>query len=480
MCVYGCFLTSSVLLLSLMASVCSQTCNGPFIHPPHLLVRYGDSAQANCTTTDNAVNMIGWETPVGAASEGGAHLLWTVASVTEWALTDGIQCYTVSDTQGQCLHHLNITIYKPPARVSIHVVNDVGEFVEGQLVQLQCVIEDVAPYDHLSVTWFKGQQQLSHAPISNTTVHGDRSENVTVTQTLQLTASREEHGAQYRCEAELQLEGLQTHLVKSSAPLWIYVLFAPVINCSSKVQLLEHERLPNCTAEGNPSAKVTWFKGHQQVDPQSALRRKDGGQYTVMAKNSLGDSNQTVDIEILFAPEISCSMKAQVKENDILPKCTANGNPPPEVTWSKGHSVDPLLPLSRAQGGRYTVTARNGVGAVNQTLNIEILYGPVITCPPKLEVRENEALSGCVVDGNPPPEVTWYKGNHKSNPVSRQFDPMSKLGKMDGGSYTLFAESKPYASVHSTVDVVIISKGNIISMSGGCVLLVVLFSQIFH
>ncbi|XP_062381398.1 peroxidasin-like [Sardina pilchardus] len=483
MCVYGCFITSSVLLLLLMASVCSQACNGPFIHPPRLLVRYGDPAQANCTTDEPS--MMGWETPVGATSgEGVAHLVWTVANLTEWGLK-GIQCFTVSDTKGQCLGDLNITIYKPPTRVSIDVVNDAGGIVEGHRVYLECVIEDVAPRDHVKVTWFKGQELLSHALISNTTVHGDVGTNVTLVESLELTASRGDHGAQYRCEAELELEGLQPHPVKSSQPVGISVLFAPEIKCPSKVQRRENERLPNCTAEGNPSAEVTWFKGHQQVDSQSALSREDGGLYTVKAKNSFGDANQTVDVDILYGPTITCpspGYKAQVKENDRLPECTASGNPFPEVIWSKGAmaQVDPQLALSRTQGGQYTVTARNSVATVNQTLDIEILYGPAIVCPPKLEVRENEALSGCLVEGNPRPEVTWYKGDHKSNPQSRKFDPMSKLGKKDGGSYTLIAESKPYASVHGTVEVVVISKGNIISMSAGCVLLVMLFSQIFH
>ena len=78
--------------------------------------------------------------------------------------------------------------------------------------------------------------------------------------------------------------------------------------------------------------------------------------------------------------------------------------------------------------------------------------GPMITCPQTLEVRENEALNGCTVEGNPPPELTWYQGDVK-------VDRISKLGKMDGGQYTLFAESKPFSSVHHSVEVVIISKG---------------------
>lgn len=112
---------------------------------------------------------------------------------------------------------------EPPDRVSIHAVGDVDNLAEGQPLQLECVAENIAPASHVKVTWFKGQEQLRGIPSTDFTVDGDPNENVTVTHTLHLTASREDHGAQYRCEAELELAGLQPHAVKSSQPLGISV-----------------------------------------------------------------------------------------------------------------------------------------------------------------------------------------------------------------------------------------------------------------
>lgn len=105
--------------------------------------------------------------------------------------------------------------------MSIRVLSDVSEFVEGQSVQLECLAQDVAPVSHLKVTWFKGQDQLTLS--KDVTVVGEERESVTARARLELTVGREDHGAQYRCEAELDIEGLQPHPVKSSDSLGISV-----------------------------------------------------------------------------------------------------------------------------------------------------------------------------------------------------------------------------------------------------------------
>src|SRR4029434_5727642 len=61
---------------------------------------------------------------------------------------------------------------------------------------------------------------------------------------------------------------------------------------------------------------------------------------------SLSRTHTHTHTHTLVGPEINCSTKARVKENDRLPRCSAMGNPPPEVIWFKGHQVDPLSPLS--------------------------------------------------------------------------------------------------------------------------------------
>lgn len=76
----------------------------------------------------------------------------------------------------------------------------------------------------------------------------------------------------------------------------------------------------------------------------------------------------------LDGPEINCLNKIQVKENEKLPSC-AVGNPPPKVFWTRGNNmVIQEEPLSRNQGGLYTVLAKNDAGrTANQTVDVEVL-----------------------------------------------------------------------------------------------------------
>lgn len=89
----------------------ATTCDGPFIDPAHLVVRYGEPAGAVCTAVDPTVSLLGWESPVGANTrDGRGFLVWKIASLTDWTLGRGIKCFSSSDAK-QCENNLSITIY---------------------------------------------------------------------------------------------------------------------------------------------------------------------------------------------------------------------------------------------------------------------------------------------------------------------------------------------------------------------------------
>ncbi len=78
---------------------------------------------------------------------------------------------------------------------------------EGEQYELQCDVHDVAPVQNLTVKWYKGQTLLSQTTFNDTS-------NTPVNETVRLLIrpDRADDGAQYRCEAELDLgaEGPQT------------------------------------------------------------------------------------------------------------------------------------------------------------------------------------------------------------------------------------------------------------------------------
>ncbi len=107
-----------------------------------------------------------------------------------------------------------------PDSVSIRSVDHSGPMTEGEQYELQCDVHDVAPVQYLTVKWYKGQTLLNQTTFNNTI-----KTPVDETVTLLIRPDRADDGAQYRCEAELDLgaEGPQPHPTNSSKPLSIAV-----------------------------------------------------------------------------------------------------------------------------------------------------------------------------------------------------------------------------------------------------------------
>lgn len=107
-----------------------------------------------------------------------------------------------------------------PDSISISVLRHSGPMVEGTEYQLQCDIQNIAPLQNLVVKWYKGNE-----PLDNVTYSIVSKTPVDVSDTLMISPSRHDDGAQYRCRAELDLgpEGPQPHPTVTSEPLNITV-----------------------------------------------------------------------------------------------------------------------------------------------------------------------------------------------------------------------------------------------------------------
>lgn len=89
---------------------------------------------------------------------------------------------------------------EPPDDVSISFVNHSGPALEGRQYTLQCGVQEVAPVDKLTVTFYKGTSALSTQRVKSCVATP-----VTEVFTLAIRPRRDDDGAQYWCEARLLL-----------------------------------------------------------------------------------------------------------------------------------------------------------------------------------------------------------------------------------------------------------------------------------
>ncbi|XP_005947033.1 uncharacterized protein LOC102292033 [Haplochromis burtoni] len=172
----------------------------PVFTPSALVVKYGDPANVTCVVCqkDCSGDASGLEHAVGNVTQNGTTMFWTVDRLTEWGIS--LQCYYTNDAGVQCISVLNPTLYQPPESVSISFVNHTEMMFENQQYTLQCSVQNVAPVQSLTVTFYRGNTALGHL-LSDS----EQKKPVNETFTLNITPSREDDGAQYWCEAKLEL-----------------------------------------------------------------------------------------------------------------------------------------------------------------------------------------------------------------------------------------------------------------------------------
>ncbi|XP_026159435.1 vascular cell adhesion protein 1 [Mastacembelus armatus] len=263
------------------------------LSPSSLVVRFADPVTVNCSVPKTGFSLLGWIVSLNAPTPTiNSFLVWNVKRMTEWNIIP--TCFALAEQGGQCHANLLLTVYKPPDTVSISIYNHTGPMFEGRQYTLQCTVQDVAPVGNLIVTFYRRQTSLVQIRSNKTT-----KTPVTETFTLKISPSKDDNGAQYWCEAKLQLgpEGPQDLPVMVSQNLTASVLFEPQLVCPAKLQVREGESL-SCDMRGNPVPSVTWYRDGKVIDLPTHCSRKDAGNYTVHA-NGLKMKHFIVQVEVL-------------------------------------------------------------------------------------------------------------------------------------------------------------------------------------
>ncbi|KAF1379659.1 hypothetical protein PFLUV_G00178320 [Perca fluviatilis] len=377
------------------------------VTPAEMVVRFGDPASVNCST-DEDVQQMGWETPVGATSTPGPAVIWKVEKLEDWQITP--LCYIKMKDNNKCSKKLTITLYKTPDIVSVSALGD-GPMVEGTEYHLKCDIINVAPVQKLKVTWYRDNETVHTEVFSGTS-----KVPVNVSSTLRVTPVGDYNGAHFICKADLQLgpNGPETDPTVTSSPYVAVVHYKPVFKaCPGSYAGLEHEFSMDklsCLADGNPPPSILkWrFEGNL-IDASENLTRAQSGTYTAEIGNDLGNSTTPVVITIEYGASFTCEDRYKVKENENgkLP-CVPEGIPKPTITWSKdGKEIVSPQRWTKHDSGNYSLTATNKHGTANHVLHLEVLYAPVFKKGTNnMEVNRGENVTiDCSAEGNPVPEI---------------------------------------------------------------------------
>ncbi|XP_052407408.1 immunoglobulin superfamily member 10-like isoform X2 [Carassius gibelio] len=262
-----------------------------------VVVRYRGSVAVNCSPSVPHIGM-GWEASEGAVPKTSNSLItWRVSHLTEWDIRP--VCYINVNHKEQCQVELSITIYKTPDSVSISIVNHTGPMIAGRQYELQCDVHDVAPVQYLTVKWYKGQTLLNQTYFTE-----DSKIPVNETVTLLIRPVRADNGAQYRCEAQLDLgaEGPQPPPKETSDPLYITVQFEPIINENKLPSVVPVFRGYSeeivCEAEGNPKPTISWILGTNDIVYNEVLTISESTPENVycVAENYVGTTTRKVKV----------------------------------------------------------------------------------------------------------------------------------------------------------------------------------------
>ncbi|XP_063328163.1 hemicentin-1-like isoform X2 [Pelmatolapia mariae] len=416
------------------------------LSPSSVVVKYGDPVSVNCTATESHEGM-GWEVPVGGiANTEVDHLPWKVENLTQWDIS--ASCYINTKDSNQCQKKLNIVVYTFPEKIKINSTADSnGMMVEGKEYNITCEIPKIAPFQNLTVKWYKGDRIIEPDALEIIDPKNKPKEPVKLLSTFPFTPTRKDSGARFRCEAEMDLSPVGPHFNVSSQDFTITVVFGPDAQCSNLTELIENESLEeNCNITGNPTPSVKWLKDGQLFNSTTPMRRENAGMYTLQANGSLS-VQKNIQVHVLYGPELNCpSIYIAEERTPHNLTCTVDGFPEPDTVWYRDDEVVELpKTLTRHDAGHYLITASNSQSNVSATVEIIVHYPPSEI----FELQDLKVHIGSTVElkcssrGNPQPTYTWNY-YQTDNVMEENEDGVSRLEihsatAYNTGSYTCHA-----------------------------------------
>ncbi|XP_014802303.1 PREDICTED: hemicentin-1 [Calidris pugnax] len=206
-----------------------------------------------------------------------------------------------------------------------------------------------------------------------------------------------------------------------------------------------------CEVKSLPPPIITWAKEMQLISPFSPRHAflpsgsmkisetqiSDSGMYICVATNIAGNATQSVKLSVHVPPKIQRGprvLKVQAGHRVDIP-CSAQGIPPPTITWFQGrsavpidggqflHSLDGALTISNVQppdAGVYKCVASNVAGSDAAEITVQVQESPTIedldppyNNPFQERVANQRIAFPCPAKGIPKPVIKWLRNGRE-------------------------------------------------------------------
>ncbi|XP_015748651.1 PREDICTED: hemicentin-2-like [Acropora digitifera] len=140
-----------------------------------------------------------------------------------------------------------------------------------------------------------------------------------------------------------------------------------------------------CHGFGLPAPRISWSDAWNVVMQKGKIwklhkiNRNMTGQYSCMASNGCGNDSKTVDIDVQYPVEATCSGGNDFVAEGVVKTftCPVDGNPEPNIEWyseKTGRKISTGKQIKTEENGCYTCVARNYLGSsvsITQCLIVE-------------------------------------------------------------------------------------------------------------
>ncbi|XP_038134670.1 immunoglobulin superfamily member 10-like [Cyprinodon tularosa] len=423
-------------------------------------VTYGSPLLLNCVAAGEPEPRIIWRTPSKKLvdhqfSFDSRIKVFLNGSLSIHSVTDkdrGDYLCVARNKMGDDYIQLRVNVLTKPAKIEQKMQKSSQEVIRGQDLKVDCVASGL-PSPQIS--WALPDGTMVNPVKQRARVGGGRSRRYVVF----------DNGTLYFNEVGLPEEGdyicyAQNQLGKDEMKVRVRVkgeTTRPQIQDKGPktVRVLHGETVAlQCKAIGDPVPVVTWMSPKNRlISPDSnkyqvlqdgslvvqKVQGPDGGNYTCLARSSVGQDDKVTRVEVLPTPPVINGLRGDsdtievtaVQGERTLVDCATKGAPSPRVMWilpgnvilpapyySNHRTVHPngtleIRSTQRTDSGQMVCVARNEGGEVRMLVHLEVketVRGAKIEAPEKesfaLRVGNSVTLN-CTIDGLELTHLTW-------------------------------------------------------------------------